>query len=272
MVFKQLKKLHWQIRKYCPVIIASVRPYLSDANTAQLVSSPILSRLDYCHSTLSGLPSCSLNRLQKVKTMRPDLSSANENQTTLLLFWKKLQWLPVEARIHYKTATLAFRHFDNSLPPYLSELLHTYQPSWTLNLRSTSEKLLKVTKTNSRSAGSISFHFQAAKIWNSLPTNVRNFPSLSSFKNNLKHIFSKNASLLVCKTPFLHSLTTEWMCVRRGGGVNRFADVLYSVKMYIPFWVKRYKDRHNHYETCHCQYEARHCCYEACHCHYKALS
>ena len=47
--------------------IASIRPYLSDENTAQLVSPLILSRLDYCTSTLSGLPSSSLNRLQSPK-------------------------------------------------------------------------------------------------------------------------------------------------------------------------------------------------------------
>ena len=100
---------------------------------------------------------------------------------------EKLHWLPVEDRIHYKTATLAFRHFESSLPPYLSELLHTYQPSRTL--RSSSEKLLKVPKTNLKSAGNRYFHFQAAKIWNSLPTNVRSSPSLSSFKKNMKASF-----------------------------------------------------------------------------------
>ena len=48
----------------------------------------------------------------------------------------------------------------------------------------------------------------------------------------------KNASLLVCETPFLHCLTVEWMCVCRGSGVNVIADVLYSVNMYIRFLCK----------------------------------
>ena len=74
---------------------------------------------------------------------------------------EKLHWLPVEDHIHYKIATLAFRHFESSLPLYLSKLLHTYQPSQTL--RSSSE-LLKVPKTNLKSAENCSFHFQAAKI------------------------------------------------------------------------------------------------------------
>ena len=107
---------------------------------------------------------------------------------------EKLHWLPVEPCIHYKIATLTFRHFENSLPPYLSELLHTYQPSRTL--RSSSEKLLKVPKTKVKSAGNRSLHFQAAKIWNSLPTNVRSCPYLSSFKKNLKtHLFKECFSL-----------------------------------------------------------------------------
>ena len=174
--------------------IASIRPYLSNENTAQLVSSLILSRLDYCNSTLSGLPPCSLNRLQKVQNnaARLVLRKRKSDHVTPLL--KKLHWLPAEARIHNKIATLAFRHFENSLPPYLSELLHTYRPSQTL--RSSSEKLLKVPKTNLKSAGNRSFHFQAAKIWNSLPTNVRSSPSLSSFKKNLKiHLFKESFSL-----------------------------------------------------------------------------
>ena len=98
------------------------------------------------------------------------------------------------ARIHYKVATLAFRHFENSLLPYLSELLHTYQPSETL--QSSREKLLIVPKTNLKFAGNRSFHFQAAKIQNSLPTNVCSSLSFPSFKKSLKtHLFKEHFSL-----------------------------------------------------------------------------
>ena len=47
--------------------IGSIRPYLSNASTAKLVSSLIFSKLDFCSSTESGLPSSSLNRLQKIQ-------------------------------------------------------------------------------------------------------------------------------------------------------------------------------------------------------------
>ena len=107
---------------------------------------------------------------------------------------EKLHWLPVKACIHYKTATLAFRHFENCLPLYLSQLLYTYQPSRAL--QTNSEKLLKVPETNFKFAGYRSFQFQAAKIWNSLPATIHNSPPPSSFKKNLKpHLLKEHFSL-----------------------------------------------------------------------------
>ena len=46
---------------------------------------------------------------------------------------------------------------------------------------------------------------------------------------------------VVCKAPFQHSLTLEWLCVCRGSGVNMMTNVLYSVTMYTRFCVKRFE-------------------------------
>ena len=115
-----------------------------------------------CNSTLSGLSLSSLNQLQKIQNnaARHVPCKWKSDHVTPLL--EKVHWLPVDAYICYKVATLDFRHFQNSIPPYLLKLLHTYQPSWTL--RSSSEILLKVPKINLKSAGNRSFHFQTAKI------------------------------------------------------------------------------------------------------------
>ena len=127
--------------------IDSIRTCLSDKSIAQLVSTLILSRLDYWNPTLSGFPSSSLNRLQKVQNNASWLVLRKRKSDHVTPLQDKLHWLPVEARIHNKIATLAFRHFENSLPPYLSELFHTYQPSRTLP--SSSEKLfLNLLKTD----------------------------------------------------------------------------------------------------------------------------
>ncbi len=123
--------------------------------------------------------------LQKVSTHK---CTKRDHVTPLL---KELHWLPVKYRIQYKLATLAFRHFDSTLPPYLSSSLCTYQPS--RSLRSSTERLLKIPKTNLKTFGERSFGYTAPTVWNSLPADLRASPSLPTFKVNLKTHFFRQA-------------------------------------------------------------------------------
>ena len=109
-------------------------------------------------------------------------------------FLKQLHWLPIQTRIDYKLATLAFRHFDGSLPQYLSSRLDIYQPS--RSLRSSNDRLLRVPRWKLKSFGYRSFSYQGPVVWNSLPTDLKLSSSLSSFKSRLKtHLFKKSYSL-----------------------------------------------------------------------------
>ena len=169
--------------------ISSIRHLLSVESTAILVNATVTSRIDYCNSILYGLPSSQLSRLQRVQNHSARLVMRKRKRDHVTPLLKKLHWLPVPFRISYKLAVLAYRHFENTLPPYLSMSLSIYQPS--RSLRSSSEKLLVVPSKKLKSFGQRSFSFSAAKVWNSLPSHLRNSSSLSLFKSRLKtHFFS----------------------------------------------------------------------------------
>ena len=118
--------------------IGKIRSFLSTNAANKLAVSLILSRLDNCYSRLAGLPDNKLNKLQRVQNHAAQLvrKSRHASATALL---RTLHWLPVKARIQYKIACLCFQCiYQNSMPPYISDLLHPYCPSRTLRSLDTS--------------------------------------------------------------------------------------------------------------------------------------
>jgi hypothetical protein len=168
--------------------IGSIRPFLSEKATACLVNSVIISRLDFCNSVLYGLPADQLNRLQRIQNCAARLIAKKKKYDHVTPILTDLHWLPVRFRIQYKLAVFAFRHFDGTLPPYLSSSLNIYQPR--RSLRSSSQMLLTTPRVNLKAAGERSFHFSAPAVWNSLPFSLRSTPMLAQFKVKLKtHLF-----------------------------------------------------------------------------------
>ena len=139
---------------------------------------------------------------------------------------KELCWLPVKYCIQYKLATLAFRHFDGTLPPYLSSSLYTYQPLH--SLCSSTESLLKIPKTNLKTFSERSFGYIAPTVWNSLPADLRASPSLPTLKVNLKIHFFHQAFWLICTyqpLPVSYSCVCVCVCVcDLGAGVGTGRD------------------------------------------------
>ncbi len=99
-----------------------------------------------------------------------------------------LHWLPVAARIQFKTLMLAYKTTTGSAPTYFHSLLRIYIPS--RSLRSASERCLVVPSQRGSKSLSRTFSFTILGWWNDLPTPVRNAGSLSIFKQQLKtHLF-----------------------------------------------------------------------------------
>ncbi|WP_419618910.1 hypothetical protein, partial [Thiolapillus sp.] len=95
---------------------ATIRPYLSQSATARLVAAMIISRLDYCNSVFAGLPADQVARLQRIQNNAARLVMKKRKRDHVIPLLKELHWLPVKFRCQYKIATLAYRHFEGSLP------------------------------------------------------------------------------------------------------------------------------------------------------------
>ncbi|KAK3522819.1 hypothetical protein QTP86_002712 [Hemibagrus guttatus] len=103
--------------------IRSIRPFLSTQATQVLVQSLVISRLDYCNSLLAGLPLNAIRPLQMIQNAAARLvfNLHKFSHTTPLL--RSLHWLPVAARIRFKTLMLAYKAKNGPAPSYLKALI-----------------------------------------------------------------------------------------------------------------------------------------------------
>ena len=169
--------------------IGHLRHHLTVDATKKLVSSFVLSRLDYCNSLLAGLPENKLDRLQRVQNNAARLVLGRRGWDHAKPLLRSLHWLPVRARIECKISTLCYRSRDSSAPAYCSDLLPVYQPS--RSLRSTDAGLMTVPCIKLNKYGKRAFSYIGPVTWNSLPKPLRDAPSLPSFKSNPKTFLFK---------------------------------------------------------------------------------
>ena len=169
--------------------ISSIRKYLTTDATKKLVTSLILSRLDYCNSLLSGLPTSSLLRLQRIQNAAARLILRKKKTDHVTPLLQTLHWLPISQRIFFKLDLLSYKCLHKSAPSYLCDQLHLYTPS--RSLRSSSDTLaLRIPRVKHTTIGSRSFSVAGPTAWNNIPLSVRQIPTINTFKRHLKtHLF-----------------------------------------------------------------------------------
>jgi hypothetical protein len=149
--------------------IKQIRKYLDSDSCKTLVSSLVMSHLDYANSIFYGLPNITVKKLQRVQNAAAKLilnKSYMDSSTECL---KQLHWLPIWIRIEYKLILLVFKCLSGKAPAYLSDLLIP-TPQGAYGLRSsTQSKLLIVPYTSKITFAARSFSVAGPKLWNALP-------------------------------------------------------------------------------------------------------
>ncbi len=122
--------------------IRKIRPFLTEHAAQLLVQALVVSRLDYCNTLLAGLPANTIKPLQMIQNTAARMVFNQPKRTHVTPLFISLHWLPVAARIKFKTLMLAYRTTTGSAPSYFHSLLRIYISS--RSLRSASERCLVV--------------------------------------------------------------------------------------------------------------------------------
>uniref|UniRef100_A0A6I8N0G9 RNA-directed DNA polymerase n=1 Tax=Ornithorhynchus anatinus TaxID=9258 RepID=A0A6I8N0G9_ORNAN len=96
--------------------IAEIRPFLSTQTATLLLRALVISRLDYCVSLLSDLPSSSLAPLQSILHSAARLIFLQKRSGHITPLLKQLQWLPIDLRSKQKLLTLGFKALPHLAP------------------------------------------------------------------------------------------------------------------------------------------------------------
>ena len=155
--------------------LSSIRCYLTVEATIKAVQALITSRLDYCNSLLTTITSAQVNQLQKMQNKAARLVTRTPRLHHITPVLKQLHCLPLECRIQFKVIVMVFKCLHNEAPSYLCDLLQPRK----VDSRLRSDSAIRLYQPIARkSVGERAFSVTAPKLWNNLPTDLRNLNAL----------------------------------------------------------------------------------------------
>ena len=163
--------------------IAKIRFLLSKEHLKTVVNSLVVSCLDYCNALYYGIGQKLQLQLQQIQNAASKLIMGKYKYSHMKDDLNKLHWLSVKKRVIFKIALLVYKSVNGIAPPYLQQLFGYVSHGNTIRL--------DVPHTNSK-LGARAFSVIGPKIYNSLPSDVKESSNIMTFKQKLKtYLFSK---------------------------------------------------------------------------------
>ena len=202
VIFDENLTMNEHIDNVCRSMFSTIRSislnrdFLTIDVTTKLMISLVLSKLDYCNSLLAGLPDFQINKLQRVQNIAAKIIFRKRKYDHVTPLFFELHWLPVKERIDFKISTICYKTFNNCSPIYISSLIE--KPTRMREMRSSNDTtLLKVPPKKLKTYGERSFSFYGPKLWNSIPREIRESPTLEIFKKIFKTLLIFKGILLI---------------------------------------------------------------------------
>ena len=136
-------------------------------------------------------------KLQSIQNTLPRIVTNHRKYAHVTPILKQLHWLPIKYRCMFKTATLVYKFLHSGSPTYFQPLLSLSSCSCSTRRIHPDRQYLTVPPFRPSVFKSVkhfdhSFAFDAPKIWNEFPHDVRSAASVASFRKKLKtYLFAK---------------------------------------------------------------------------------
>ena len=168
-----------------------IRQYLTPEVAVLAANSVVSSRLDYCNSLFRGLSCFNQHKLQSIQNTFACIVTNHRKYAHVTPILKELHWLPVKYRCIFKPATLVHKFLHSGSPSYFKPFLSLSTCPYSTRRSQPDRQYLTVSPFHSPIFKSVkhfghSFAFDALKIWNELPHDVRSAASVASFRKKLK--------------------------------------------------------------------------------------
>lgn len=173
-----------------------LRIFLPTATKTTLAQTLLLPVLDYADACYLDITEEQLNKLERLQNFCIRFIFGLRKYDHVSPYRSMLKWLPIRLRRNFHILSLLYSILFNPLfPSYLRERFEFLHSSNTFSLRSSDNLSLK-TPSHCSSFYDKSFTVQAVRLWNSLPVDIRQAPSLHTFKTKLKLFFNKGLPVL----------------------------------------------------------------------------
>ena len=168
-------------------LLRKLKKILPQSARLQYYNSFILPHLDYCSNVWFTGQSTVLHNLDVLQKRAMRLILDVPFTTPSIDLYKSLNWMSVQYRCMYNISILVFKSLNSLTPSYLS--FFNVNNNNRTRASSRSDLIVPFARKNMLKN---SFRIQGAKIYNDLPTSIRDSPTLMSFKRAcFKHFISR---------------------------------------------------------------------------------
>jgi hypothetical protein len=167
--------------------VSRQRHCLTKRGAQLLIEAYVISRLNFCISLLFSITCEEGKKLQRIlhcSVRLVDQLGRSENVDAPL---QEKGWLCIRKRITFRVAMLTYTALMNGTPRPLAALLNNKQESSHASMltRSTTDSTLLLQHRTRTKMGDAAFRTYAVTVWNSIPRQIRESNTLSSFKVRL---------------------------------------------------------------------------------------